>query len=32
MLFDAGTETEVRPFGVEEHRADLAIFDMFEQR
>jgi hypothetical protein len=32
MLLDACAEAEVRPFGVEEHRTDLAILDMLRQR
>jgi hypothetical protein len=31
MLFHAGAKTEVRSFGIEEHSADLAAFDMFRQ-
>ena len=32
MFLDAGAETEMRPFGIDQHGAELAIAEMLGQR
>ena len=32
MLLDAGAEAEMRPFGIDQHRAELAVAEMLGQR
>ena len=32
MLLDAGAEAEMRPLGIEQHRAELAVAEMLRQR
>ncbi len=32
MFLDAGTETEMRAFGIEQHGAELAVAEMLGQR